>query len=1008
MEFGVLGPIVAWSDGRPVPVGGPRQSCVLGVLLVHVGQEVTVDQLISYLWSDDPPRTARSVIQVQVSHLRRAFPDLILTTPGGYRAEADPSAVDLHRFRALCEAAAALSGDKSLDLWEQALECWRGNPFSGVGSDDLQYTIVQPLREERWAAVTSWATCALDLGRTAEVVARLTPMSRAEPLREGLHHLLIAALWRAGERATALTAYEALRIRLADELGVSPSRELRELHERILRSDQFESDEASADVTTGMSEVGSRGWGFVIRNDLPRDIPDFAGRRASLEHLMKLGTSEQEGPGVCVITGSGGTGKTTLAVRVGHMLAPHYPDGQLFIDLHGYTTDAEPLDAVTALGVLLRAVGVPPDTVPDGLDERSALWRATLRERRLLAVFDNALSSARVSPLLPSSPESMVLITSRNDLAGLGGVRYLPLSMFSEDSAIDFFSLVLGEKRLEGELSDALEVVRICGGMPLALRVVAGRMLSRPRWTFAHVVRRLSEDRRRLHELRVDGHSVEAVIDLSYETLTSEQRRVFLLLGSAVGTTVDLRGASALLNVSLEDADDYLQELVSVCLIEEPRGDVYRFHDLVREFALDRGRSDIDDQVVADARLRQAEYYMVTAQRAADLLGPRAHDESVPAAHSRYRQELTSRADAENWFDIHQDNIADVIDFYAAQGNGEEAWRMADAVWRFYALRGKMGLLLSSHEKALTISRNQGNDRGSAVTLIGMGIAHHMTARFDAALELLTEAHTLLSRIGDRRGMIRVLANQGMVYERLGRFADSAVCIEGVLEQAVALGDRRLEILQRGNLAVLNTTLGRHEEALQQGEQVVAQAVTEGLEGVRAQAMRVVGEARTAIGDLEGAYRSFEQALRFSRNQQLRSKEIYALNSFGAAQREAGRFDEAVDSHTAALALAEESGDHSGDSEIITDLGLTYAVAGRFDEAVSVLEKAHAIAVERNERYIAARAALALGRIPAPAVPPDRARELLTDAEATFTELELPEAEAARTALLELPDDPVD
>jgi DNA-binding SARP family transcriptional activator/tetratricopeptide (TPR) repeat protein len=977
---------------------------VLGVLLVHVGQEVTVDQLISYLWSDDPPRTARSVIQVQVSHLRRAFPELILTTPGGYRADIDPGAVDLHRFRALCEAAGAASApDKALELWEQALECWRGVPFSGVGSDDLHYTIVQPLLEERRAAVTSWAVCALDLGRAADVVARLTPLSRAEPLREGLHHLLIAALWRSGERATALTVYEALRIRLADELGVSPSRELRELHERILRSDTQEPDAASSDAP-GPSQVGSRGWSFVVRNDLPRDIPDFAGRQASLEHLIKLGTSEQEGPGVCVITGSGGTGKTTLAVRVGHMLAPHYPDGQLFIDLHGYTTDAEPLDAATALGVLLRAVGVPPDTVPDSLDERSALWRATLRERRLLAVFDNALSSARVSPLLPSSPESMVLITSRNDLAGLGGVRYLPLSMFSEDSAIDFFTLVLGEERLEGELSDALEVVRMCGGMPLALRVVAGRMLSRPRWTFAHVARRLGEDRRRLHELRVDGHSVEAVIDLSYETLTPDQRSVFLLLGSAVGTTLDLRGASALLDMSLEEADDMLQELVSVCLIEEPRGDVYRFHDLVREFALHRGQTDLPDGVAADARLRQAEYYMVTAQRAADLLGPRAHDEPVSAERSRYDQELFSRAEAENWFDIHQDNIADVVDFFAAQGNGEEAWRMADAVWRFYALRGKMGLLLSSHEKALTISRNQGNDRGSAVTLIGMGIAHHITGRFDAALELLTEAHAILDRIGDRRGIIRALANQGMVFERLGRFADSAERIEGVLEQAVALQDQRLEVLQLGNLAVLYRILGRYDEALKLGRRVMSEAVTTGMEGVRVQAVTVVGETSTVLGDLDGAFRALNQALALARKHALHSKEIYVLNSFGAAHRAAGGFDQAIECHTEALALAEESGDHSGDSEIITDLGLTYAAAGRPEEAVGALEKAHAIALERNERYIAARAALALGRIPAPAVAPDRARELLGDAEATFTELDLPEAEAARSALRELSD----
>lgn len=986
-------------------MGGPRQSCVLGVLLVHLGKEVTFDQLTKYLWSSNPPRTARSVIQVQVSHLRRVFPGIIKTTPGGYMADVPPEAVDLHRFRSLCSEAVSTSSEKGADLWKQALDCWRGIPFSGVGSDDLYDAVVRPLLEERWTAVISWANCALSDGLYADVVSYLTPLVRSEPLRERAQYLLISALWKGGERATALRAYEDLRLRLAEELGVGPGPELAELHTRILREEESDIRKDTFDGApseeSGDESVAS--GDFVVRNDLPRDIPDFAGREDSLRYLMEFGDDGRSGARVCAVTGSGGSGKTTIAVRAAYRLAPRFPDGQLFLDLHGYSTDKDPLGAFAALGSLLRAVGVPAEAVPDSMDERSALWRATLVGRRLLIVLDNARSYSQVSPLLPSAPESLVFITSRNDLAGLNGARYLPLPMLSEKSSIEFLTLVLGEERVRDDLAHAVEVVRMCGCMPLALRVIAGRMLSRPRWTFEHVVRRLGEQSRRLRELQVDGRSVEAVIDLSYQSLPPDQQRVFLLLGLAVGRSLDLGGAATVLDVSLEEADDLLQELVSVCLIEEQRSDVYRFHDLVGEFARYRALRTVPEAEASEARLRQAEYYMSMAQRAADLLGPRAHSEVKSVGGSRYQRELNHRAEAEAWFEIHQDNIADVVDFYASLGNGEDAWRMADAVWRFYALRGQMGLLLSSHEKALAISRSQGNERGSAVTLIGLGIAHYITSRFDAALELLKEAHDILDRIGDSRGVIRALANLGMVYERLGRIHDSAKCLHGVLDQALILGDQRLEALQCGNLGALYLTLGDHGKAFEMAQRVVAMGAKEGLESIRAHAMWVIGESRVGLGDVGGALRSLDEAMELTLSLGLVGKQVYVHNSLGIAYRAAGEWDTAVNAHTSALALADKRGQHNGSAEIRVDLGMTYAAAGRHSEALGELERAHAIAVERSERYMVARAALALGRLPAPVMAADRARGFLSEAEEIFTELGLAEAEQARKALKEHP-----
>lgn len=995
MEFGVLGPITVWADGRPVQVGGPRQRCVLGALLVHLGREVTIDQLIGYLWSDDPPRTARSVIQVQISHLRRTFPDTISTTPGGYTLDVDPDSVDLHRFRRLRDRATAAEPKAAVELLEQALECWYGVPFSGVGSEYLDHSIVAPLKEERWSCVLAWATCALELGRYSEVVSQLTSLVSEDPFGERLHHLLITALWRDNERARALAVYEEFRSRLADQLGVDPGPELTGLHTRILQEDFSEGEAQDA-------PAGEPGAHFVMRNDLPRDLPDFTGRREALRQLDEVARTGEDRAQVCVITGSGGEGKTTTAVHFGYEAAKRYPDGQLFIDLYGYTTDREPLDATSALGALLRAVGVEPEAVPESLDERSALWRATLMGRRVLVILDNALSYAQVSPLLPSSPGSMTLITTRNELTGLSGARFLSLGVFDEQSSLELLGRVLGDERVRREYEQAREIIQICGGLPLALRVVAGRMLSRPRWSFAHVARRLGEQNRKFRELQVEGQSVEAAIDLSFQSLNRNQNRAFLLLGLMIGGTIDLGGAASLLEMSVEDADDILQELVGVCLLEEPQGDVYRLHDLIGAFSRDRAAVALAAEEIDAARLRLAEQYMATAQHAADLLGPRAHEDVE--VRPGYRTELSGREDAEKWFGLHQENLAETIEYFASHGNGEYAWRMADAVWRFYALHGQMGLLISSHQRALQISDKQGNRRGRAVTLIGLGIAYCLSGRFDESLRLLTEARELLTSIGDSRGLVRVLANLGMVYERVGRLVDAAEAIQGVLDHAIQLDDTRLEAFQWGGLAVVKQTLGRYAEALHCAEQAVAKATGEDQNEARAQAKRVMGEARTGLGDLESAFRDLNEALELSLSLSLMGNQVYVHNALGVAYRAAGAWEEAIESHTEALTLAEKSGHRSGDAEILTDLGMTYAAAGRHDEAVTELERAHAIAVERSERYMVARAALALGRLPVMAA--GRARGFLREAEEIFTELGLAEADHAREALANLPPPP--
>ncbi|MFB9800109.1 BTAD domain-containing putative transcriptional regulator [Streptomonospora salina] len=1005
----MLGPISAWSHaGDPLPVGGPRQRCVLGTLLLELGKEVTVDRLIEYLWDDDPPRTARSVIQVQISHLRRSFPDVIKTTAGGYLARVDPDDVDLHRFRSFVARAKA-AGDPAEEvvLWDEALTCWRGQPFSGTGSEYLGNTVVRPLLEERWSAWTAWAQCAFALHRYTEIVSRVTPLVRQDPFREQLQYFLIAALYRSGQRASALSAFQECRAYLAEELGVDPSPEVMELHGRILRETESDvgriigaAEPSETPEQPESEEQDQRPRDFVARNDLPRDIPDFTGRENDLERLLDLGTRDEGQAEIAVITGLGGAGKTTLAVHGAHRLADRFPDGLLFTDLYGYTIEHEPVSPASALGSLLRAIGVQPEAIPETVEERAALWRASLTGRRVLIVLDNVANFAQISPLLAAAPGSFTIVTSRQDLPGLSGAQYISLGMLDDEASLQLFAAVLGQERIEQEHGTAHEVVRMCGGLPLALRIVAGRMLSRPRWTFEHVKQRLSEHHRMFRELRIEGHSVEAVFELSYQSLNGEQRRAFLTLGVMIGGTVDLHGAAALLDCDPPEADDLLQELVSVCLLEEPSVDLYRFHDLLGSYAREKAATDLAEGEAEAARRRLGDHYLAMADRAAGMMGPRGHDdESGRRASSRYEATIADRSQATAWFERHQDNLASAVDFYAGVGLDEQAWQLADSLWRHYANHGQTELMMSTQEKALAASRANGNVRGSAATLIGLGIAHCLAGRFSHALELLNEAWELLETIDDERGKARVNSSLSLVYERMGRFHDALSSAWRVLEYALSIEDRKLEALQRVNLAIMYQILGDDEKTIEFCQIALSIKKGQGEYETATNVLRTLGEVHAARQELDQAFAYLDEALDLARFIGSQRDEIYVRNSMGVALRRRGDVDAALGSHRAALDLGEEIGQHSADAEILTDLGTTFTHAGRVEEAYKAQEEALSLARDRGELYIQGRALMGIGRL---ASRREQAVEYLAGAAKIFVDLGVPEARQAEAELEKL------
>ncbi|SCG57130.1 DNA-binding transcriptional activator of the SARP family [Micromonospora echinaurantiaca] len=570
MEFRILGPLEVWEAGQQIAVGGPKQRRVLAALILGRGRVVPIQRLVDAVWDGKPPSTARKQVQNAVSALRQtAIGTAVIAQGPGYAICAGIEQVDAWQFEECLTLAGASRADRDLAGAAEALQAglmlWRGPVLAGVGGAVASAAAAQ-LEERRLAAITEWAEVKLALGRHAEVVDEITAAVEANPLSEPLAGLLMIALYRCGRTADSLVRYHRVRRALIDELGIEPGPELLRLYERILISDPALRHHAAAPAR---------------RNDLPRDLPHFAGRTTELGRLTS-GADAGRAPAIHAIYGMAGIGKTALAVHAAHRLAVRYLDGQLFVNLHGHTPDRSPLAPEAALDLLLHAVGLPESKIPKGIDEKAALWRAETAKRRLLILLDDALSAAQVRPLLPGSAMCLVLITSRRRFTGLDGVEVLSLDVLNEADAISLFAGIVGIDRVQQERDAVVEVTRLCGGLPLALKAVAMRLRNRPSWPVEHLVERL-QDQIGGNALLVAGDDgVATAFAQSCQRMSPEQQRFFHLLGLQAGSDIDAHAAAALAGLSLARAEVLLETLCDMHLLTQQVPGRYRFHDLVR------------------------------------------------------------------------------------------------------------------------------------------------------------------------------------------------------------------------------------------------------------------------------------------------------------------------------------------------------------------------------------------------------------------------------------------
>ncbi|GAA0605823.1 BTAD domain-containing putative transcriptional regulator [Kribbella sandramycini] len=577
MEFRLLGPVEIWSAGHPVVLKRRQERLVLAVLLLEPGKPVAADRLIALLWPEASPSNPRRALQVYISRLRAVVDADLTSGPEGYAVQAAPGSTDIEQFRTLITQA---RGESDLGLRTKlatdALSLWRGPALADVTTDDVRRRLCSGLEEERWAAEELQISTELALGHHQDLLPRLAELAAAEPTRESFAAALMLALYRSGRQTDALAVYTELVRHLDEELGVEPGTELRDLQVAILRQDP------SLDLLIQAA----------VPRELPADVSLLIGRDDVLTELSAtLKSGGHTGvPTVVCLYGAAGTGKSAAAVRLGHLLADSFPDGQLFARLQDVNGHALPPRAV--LGQLLRSLGVDGSELPDALEERSALLRSRLANKSTLLLFDDAVDAGQLRPLLPAA--GAVITTSRTPLLGLEDATHRELHPLDHTTSAQLLGALSGLPA-----AHLTEVVPHCAGLPLALRIVGAR-LALIREPVSHVVQSLADESRRLDYLVAGDRAVRASLDLTLALATPEAQALFTRLAIVTADEFGPWVAAALLDTDETSVAAVLDSLTALGLIQlrrvaPPR---YGLHGLLRartaELYADLERPDRD------------------------------------------------------------------------------------------------------------------------------------------------------------------------------------------------------------------------------------------------------------------------------------------------------------------------------------------------------------------------------------------------------------------------------
>jgi DNA-binding SARP family transcriptional activator/tetratricopeptide (TPR) repeat protein len=907
-EFCLLGPLLVRRGGVTLPVAPGKQRAVLAALLLSTDRVVSFDELTEVLWGDAPPPSARVSVQNHVMRLRKALGDgaRIRTQPHGYEICVGDSELDVSRFEAYLAAARAAARDGSWDAAaEQAragLALWRGDPLADVESGLLAARDIPRLAELRLQAVEVRLDADLRLGRHAEVITEVQRLAAAHPLRERLHGLLMRALYRDGRQAEALAAYARARQILVDELGTEPGAGLRELHRQILGGDPALDAPAPA---LGAANSPAP----LVPRQLPAAVSGFTGRAAELAALKRmLDKSAADGPGTVVISAIGGTagvGKTALALHWAHQVADRFADGQLYVNLRGFDPSGVPMPAAEAVRGFLDALGVPPDRIPLQPEAQAGLYRSLLAVRRMLIVRDNARDEQQVRPLLPASPASLMIVTSRNQLAGLAAAdraRLLTLDVLSRDEAVYMLTARIGAGRAAAEPGAVGEIVSLCGRLPLALAVTAARAEARPDFPLAALAAELRDRGGRLDALDAGdpAASVRAVFSWSYRQLSADAARMFRLLGLHPGPDISPPAAASLAAVAEPGARHLLAELTRAHLVAEHVPGRYALHDLLRAYAADQARNTDSEPERVAAVGRVLDHYLHTAGEGASMVRP-SHGRIAlaPPSPGTAPEQFTGHEQALAWFEAEYHVLLAAVALAVDSGLDNHGWQISWAMHPFLATRG--------HDLEWTAIKRM----TTAAAIRG-----------DAAI-IASGARDNAGTLGDYQWVPEYYANMAKLYQQLGNRRGQALCLY--------------------SLAALAEYQGQYAEALSYAEQSADLFRGIGDKAGETELLNAVGWYHALLGDHPQARGLCRQALALNTDYGSRHLEGNIWNSLGYTEYHAGDLGEAAACYEHALSIFRTVDDRWGEADTLTNLGDIRRAVGELLEAREAWQQALAI-----------------------------------------------------------------
>jgi len=952
----VLGPVgLGVAGGAQTEIARPQLRILLAILSVSSNRTVADSTLVDALWSEDLSRERERNLHAGVYQLRRrlaqAVPDAgerLTRTAGGYRLDLRSGELDAEVFSSLAAEGRnhASTGNfaAASELFGKALQLWRGRALADAAP--LCARLIgdaERLEEQRLSATEDKLDCDLALGRHSELTAEIYQLVAEYPLRERLIRQLMLALYRSGRRSDALAAFDAARQHLAREVGLDPSPLLRELQNQMLRDDpalalRTESslntpghgsdDNSLADLSDSQSDELADGaprlWQPpAVPRQLPAALASFSGRQAELKELAELPAPETDAVPIAALTGMGGIGKTALAVQWAHRIAERFPDGQLWVNLHGYDPSGQPVRPDEATGWFLSALGIAPQTIPEGAEERAGLFRSVLADKRVLILLDNASDAAQVRPLLPGNSGCMVIVTSRSSLAGLAasdGARILRLGPMTEDESTALLEAKLGPERLAAEPDAVIDLVTSCGRLPLALTVAAARAAEQPGHPLSVLASQLTDlkDRLDLLDTGDEATSVRAVLSLSLPQLTTPASRMLALLAVHAGPGITIPAAASLAAITVSQARQCIFELLNASLINEHMPGRYQLHDLIHAYAAEHAEETLAPGETREAIHRGISHYLQTAAAGVAKLSAEIALPGIPVeppAAGTTAEQLTSAPQLMAWLRAEHQSIlaacAQAVEF----GFYAEAWQLSYHLSIHLDYNGHWADWSRSAHLALDAAEKLADPKARAWTLVRLGRRSTKLEVFDRAAAQLTEAHQLFNQSDDKYGQ-----SYALFYLASSNTLDSA--IREREQRLGSLADAKQAVLlfrETGNTpwlgfgltvaALFHARLGQYEHAREcMSESLRLHNATGCLLGL-CDAQHIIGIINAMEHRYVEAIGAYEQALSYARVGDLSKwKVAMILGAYGDALLEANDMPSARNAWQERLDLCESLG----------------------------------------------------------------------------------------------------